>query len=307
MRGANHRSVLTQSCVLGATALVVLSLGLSSPASARKATPTQSDVLREKARRIFIQGQTHYKLGRFDKALIAYTRAYRLLPLAGFLFNIGLAYELAGETGKAVEHYKRYIAEDPDGARVEEARARASKLEGDLAAADEQRRAEDAKQAGLQAQRERVQQLLADAGKRRSAGDYAGAIEAHRAAHELTQDPERLFDIAELHRESGNAVEAKVHFDGYIAAAPTGARHIEARRQVEALTAEIAAAAVPPPAPPQPPGPWSGGVKVGPSSHNPSVTGRSADLCAHEALNSVSSAAFLAYRYKRFFVQALPL
>ncbi|MFH2008681.1 MAG: tetratricopeptide repeat protein [bacterium] len=101
----------------GAALCACLALGLSSPAWARKpgapGKGAEKDNRRERARKIFEQGQIHFKLGRFDKAKDAYTQAYQILPLAGFLFNIGQCHRNLGNCERAIHFYKGYIRENP--------------------------------------------------------------------------------------------------------------------------------------------------------------------------------------------------
>lgn len=63
-----------------------------------------------------------YKLGRFAEAAAELENAYKLDPHPNLLFNLGQAYRHAGDPVKALEHYKRYLAEWPmakDRAQVE--------------------------------------------------------------------------------------------------------------------------------------------------------------------------------------------
>lgn len=66
------------------------------------------------ARRLFERAELHYRLGRFHKALDAYTRAYELAPLPGFLFNIGQSHRELGHFERAIFFYEGYLRELPD-------------------------------------------------------------------------------------------------------------------------------------------------------------------------------------------------
>jgi tetratricopeptide (TPR) repeat protein len=65
------------------------------------------------ARQHFEKGQTHYKLGQFEEALSEYSQAYKLAPLAGFLFNIGQCHRRLEDYEQAIFFLKGYLREKP--------------------------------------------------------------------------------------------------------------------------------------------------------------------------------------------------
>ncbi len=73
----------------------------------------QADDDRARARQHFNKGQTHYKLGQFEKALNEYSQAYKLAPLAGFLFNIGQCHRRLEDYEQAIFFLKGYLREKP--------------------------------------------------------------------------------------------------------------------------------------------------------------------------------------------------
>ncbi len=97
----------------------------SAPAQAQNA-----DALK-KAQSAFDNAQILYLQGKYDDAAQGFQDAYAARPFPQFLYNVGAAFHMKGKTGsdavaygKAVEHYKRYLAEDPqasDKAKVEKA------------------------------------------------------------------------------------------------------------------------------------------------------------------------------------------
>lgn len=72
----------------------------------------------QQARAEFERGQRQYDLARFDRAIGHYARAYELLPLPAFLFNIAQCHRQLGEYRKAAFFYRRYLdtAENPPNA-----------------------------------------------------------------------------------------------------------------------------------------------------------------------------------------------
>ncbi len=73
----------------------------------------QADDNKIRARQHFEKGQTHYKLGQFEEALSEYSQAYKLAPLAGFLFNIGQCHRRLEDYEQAVFFLKGYLREKP--------------------------------------------------------------------------------------------------------------------------------------------------------------------------------------------------
>jgi len=52
-------------------------------------TNVQAADKKTEAKLLFKRAQLAYKLGKFENALGEYSKAYEMLPLPGFLFNIG--------------------------------------------------------------------------------------------------------------------------------------------------------------------------------------------------------------------------
>jgi len=59
------------------------------------------------------EGRKLYAVGEFANAAAAYERAYELRPRPELLYNIGLAYQQAGNGAKAVEYYERFLGGTP--------------------------------------------------------------------------------------------------------------------------------------------------------------------------------------------------
>ena len=85
----------------------------------------------KKAQASFDQAQNDYLAGKFDEAAQEFQDAYAARPFPQFLYNVGAAYHMKGKKTsdvdayeKAVEFYKKYLAEEPqaaDKAKVEKA------------------------------------------------------------------------------------------------------------------------------------------------------------------------------------------
>jgi hypothetical protein len=104
---------------------VCAALALVSPVFAQSA-----DALKT-AQASFDQAQQYYVQGKYDDAAQAFKDAYAARPFPQFLYNIAASFHMKGKLGsdveayrKAVEYYKRYLAEDAtasDRAKVEKA------------------------------------------------------------------------------------------------------------------------------------------------------------------------------------------
>ncbi|HZA49310.1 MAG TPA: tetratricopeptide repeat protein, partial [Myxococcaceae bacterium] len=77
-------------------------IGLSSP----QPPSPESEQL---ARAEFERAQRAYDLGRFETAIVHYSRAYEAMPLPALLFNIAQCHRLLGEYAQAAFFYRRYL------------------------------------------------------------------------------------------------------------------------------------------------------------------------------------------------------
>jgi tetratricopeptide (TPR) repeat protein len=85
----------------------------------------------KKAQASFDTAQSDYLAGKFDEAAAGFQEAYAARPFPQFLYNVGASFHMKGKKTsdvaaykKAVEFYKRYLAEEPqatDKAKVEKA------------------------------------------------------------------------------------------------------------------------------------------------------------------------------------------
>jgi hypothetical protein len=78
-------------------------------------------------------GKKLFSEGRLDEAIAEYRVAYALTPAPKYLFNIGLAYHRQGKKEEALEYYRRYLLDDPNGVASDEARLSIAALERQVA------------------------------------------------------------------------------------------------------------------------------------------------------------------------------
>jgi len=139
----------------------------------------------ERAKALFARGNEHYNLGEFDQALELYRRAYRVMPLPAFLFNIAQCHRKLGQHAEAVTMYQSYLVGVPDAqnkelvesllaeskaeltaqaeavATAEQARRDVERIAVERQRAEELRRAKEA-EARAEAERTQAAQLAAD-------------------------------------------------------------------------------------------------------------------------------------------------
>ncbi|HUT99998.1 MAG TPA: tetratricopeptide repeat protein [Myxococcota bacterium] len=141
------------------------------------------------ARMHFKQAQLAYKLGKFDDALGEYTKAYKLLPLPAFLFNIGQCQRQLKNYGRAIFFFKGYLREKPD--------AKNRALVGDLIKECLAEKKAKEKQARIDAERKRAQEM-----KRR---ELAGKAEENRR---LRENERRLAEERAIQDAKARQMEA---------------------------------------------------------------------------------------------------
>jgi tetratricopeptide (TPR) repeat protein len=153
----------------------------SQPAAS--ATPRQ----RRQAKQHFLRGEKQYKLGHFEKALAAYSKAYDILPLPGFLFNIGQCHRKLGHFERAIFFYRGYLREKPQAANRQVVADLIADCKRELAAARERKR-----QAELAAQRERERQAeLAEQRRRAEEKKRQAELERQRMEKQLALEKAR--------------------------------------------------------------------------------------------------------------------
>jgi len=97
-------------CGLICGAYLVSSLPDVAEARRRRKGKRTSRKVRKKAKKIFTQAQMQYRLGRFVRARKLYEKAYELLPLPGFLYNIAQCHRMEKRHERAIYFYKSYLS-----------------------------------------------------------------------------------------------------------------------------------------------------------------------------------------------------
>lgn len=152
-----------------------------------------------------------------------YTQAYKHDKQAKYLFNIGLASDFAGKKQAALEAFRAYVANAPNGKHVVTARAKIKELEEAIAAS---------RSAALKAT---IQKHLASAKRYRDGGKHDAAAFEYQKLYELTKNTEYLFEVAESYRKAGAKVQAIKTYKAYIAADATAKFSITAQNRIKEL------------------------------------------------------------------------
>ena len=149
--------------------------------------PSAAD--REKAAKLYDEGQRHYNLGEYDQAIEKFRQSYYLSNEPLLLFNIGQALRLKGDCGQALHSYRAYRRErtPPENKKqVQEAIA----ICEDKVAEEEQRAAAEAEAArkereGAERKRKRRRRDSTDDDDA-SDGDIEGSAQPAKRRHVFT-------------------------------------------------------------------------------------------------------------------------
>lgn len=115
----------TTHVLFGALLLGASSLGRAAHAAAADDA--------ERAKQLYALGAEAFAAQRNADAIGYFQRAAELVPSAKLIYNMGLAYEEMGDTGRALRQYRDYLRQEPDGETRQEVEARIATLEQRLA------------------------------------------------------------------------------------------------------------------------------------------------------------------------------
>ena len=91
-----------------------LALGLAA-ALAPVALHAQPRESRREFDRLVRSAVEAYDAGRYQESISLLERAYAIRPLPRLLYNIGRAYDQAGQFGTAADYYRRFLQSEPNG------------------------------------------------------------------------------------------------------------------------------------------------------------------------------------------------
>ncbi len=101
--------------------LVVLVAFGTSTVAPRGAVAAPVSTKTRLAKQLFGSAESHFARKDFERAMRLYYRSYRLVPLPGFLFNIGVCHQRLGEHQQALQWLRRFLATSPSPPRRERA------------------------------------------------------------------------------------------------------------------------------------------------------------------------------------------
>jgi tetratricopeptide (TPR) repeat protein len=157
-------------------------------AEVARAAPAGGDDqgLRKQARAHFEAGRKRFALRHFRSALASFKKAYELLPLSGFLFNIGQCHRFLGDCKMAIFYYSGFVRANPG---TPDAKF-VSKLVGRC----------KARLAGERSRRAEADRLYQAGRTALTLGQFSEAIRKLTAAYRKLPLPGYLFHLAEAHR-----------------------------------------------------------------------------------------------------------
>jgi tetratricopeptide (TPR) repeat protein len=167
---------------------------------ARKASP--EELRRQKARKLFVEGRKQFSLRKFKTALGLFTRAYAVMPLPGFLYNIAQCHRFLGDCKKANYFYRGYMRDNPGAPNTDVVKKLVARCEAALKEKDLKRR--------------RSAKLFEEARKHHRLGEFKRALDLYAQAYKAAPLPGYLFSMAECHHKLGNFARAVHFYKGYL-------------------------------------------------------------------------------------------
>jgi len=124
---ASH--LLREMLGAGLAAIVLLRGPVIANAQSSSNPTAPSATNQRAAKKLVDDGIAAMNAKDFDKAIDLYSKAYTLVPHPTLLYNIGLAYKLAGWFDQAETFYQRYLATAPKGPQAEAARVALAEIQ----------------------------------------------------------------------------------------------------------------------------------------------------------------------------------
>lgn len=115
---------------MGRSVRIVLVCTLLAPFAVADAARAQDDTRHqvEAARDHMDHGQELFTASRFAEAATEFEAAYQAQPFSAFLYNAAVAYERAGQPGRAADFFSRYLDRDPQATDARGVRDRIERL-----------------------------------------------------------------------------------------------------------------------------------------------------------------------------------
>jgi tetratricopeptide (TPR) repeat protein len=112
--------------------LVSLALGWAARPVQAQEQGSATEARRREASERVQRGDAFKESGDHAAAAREYQKAYALVPHPVLIFNLAQVYRLGGDRERAIEHYERYLAADPNGRASRQARQFADQLRREL-------------------------------------------------------------------------------------------------------------------------------------------------------------------------------
>jgi tetratricopeptide (TPR) repeat protein len=128
------RAAIAWALVAAALLVPVVSGAQDKPAGEAE-EPQKIDL--EQAKVKYEEGKGHFKGGKYEEALAAFTEAYNLSNKPDLLFNLGVCSEKLGQNKKAIAYYELYLEENPEATDREDVSKRLEALKASQEQPDE--------------------------------------------------------------------------------------------------------------------------------------------------------------------------
>jgi len=176
------------------------------------------------AQEAFDRGRAAFSAGNYRDAAAAFTEAYEHNPQPEILYNIGAAYQQAGDTKKAIKHYQLYLKAYPDAPDAERVRGQMRKMQkaagAELMHPDPLRASQEAFDRGQAAY---------------MSGKYREAAAAFTEAYEHNPQPDFLYNIGAAYHKAGDTKRAIKNYQLYLNNHPNAKDADQVRNMINKL------------------------------------------------------------------------
>lgn len=192
-----HRARILLVLSVAAAMSLVVAVGDTARAAPTRLAPKEDKAVRRQARAHFLTGRKRFALRQFRSALMAFKKAYALLPLSGFLFNIGQCHRFLGDCKMAIFYYSGFVRANPGTPDAKFVNNLMQRCKAQLA--------------GERVRRAEADRLYSAGRTALTLGQHVEAIKKLTAAYRKLPLPGYLFHLGEAH-QGVKQYERAVHF-----------------------------------------------------------------------------------------------
>jgi tetratricopeptide (TPR) repeat protein len=112
--------------------VLVVAIGAVVVGSHDEAYAQREEADVDRARKLMEDGQSLFKQGLYNDAMLKFEEAYKTHAFSAFLYNAAFAAEKAGDLERSIARYNEYLASDPDSPYADQVKAKIEKLKEEM-------------------------------------------------------------------------------------------------------------------------------------------------------------------------------